>query len=128
MDRLDKLPEVSDQVLSGLRADDRLKYKILQKATEPEAEKHPLGFRKPVIALSALTAVMVAVFALMAPISPSSAPSERIHTISAGNIVPESPVNMREIITRASRSMKQAQETESPAPTESPEPAEAPAE
>lgn len=104
MSRLDQLPEITDQVLSGLRADDSLKYRIYQKASGLSENEGRKPSRLPLAALCAISAVMIAAFILLVPFSrQSSLPGGRqvssdhyesvdINHIPAGTVLPESPL------------------------------------
>ena len=113
MSRLDQLPEISEQMLSGLRADDALKHRIYRKAAgiADTPEKKPS--RIPLAALCAISAVMIAVFALLIPFSRqngNSLPGDQLSSsgsyesadfssMSAGTVLLESPVKEQEEIT-----------------------------
>ncbi len=106
MSKLDQLPEISDYVLSGLRADESLKYKIYQKAAGISQSEETKPSRRPLAALCAISAVMIAVFVLLipltqqksAPLSKSDQSSDyetmEISSIPAGTVLPDSPVNI----------------------------------
>ena len=105
MTKLDQLPEITDHVLSGLRADDSLKYKIYQKAAGGSLNEETKPSRRPLVALCAISAVMIAVFALVIPLtwqkSASFGQSDNtqnydtmeISSIPAGTVLPDSPVS-----------------------------------
>ena len=112
MSRLDQLPEISEQMLSGLRADDALKHRIYRKAAGI-ADTPEKTSRIPLAALCAISAVMIAVFALLIPFSRqngNSLPGDQLSSsgsyesadfssMSAGTVLPESPVKEQEEIT-----------------------------
>ena len=99
MSRLDQLPEITDHVLSGLRADDSLKYRIYQKAAEQSGERARKSSRLPLAALCAISAVMIALFVILNPMISRNADGSRdvtagqMHTILAGGELDESPVS-----------------------------------
>lgn len=99
MARIEQLPEITDHVLSGLRADDSMKHSIYQKAAGMADTVEKRTSRFPLIALCAISAVMVAVFVLLGNVKPLSGNSSddqkgvQIQTISAGVTLTESPVN-----------------------------------
>ncbi len=70
MSRIDRLPEITDHVLSGLRADESLKYRIYQKAADTASGKERKSFRLPLAALCSISAVMIAVFVLLGQLVP----------------------------------------------------------
>ena len=96
---LEQLPEVTDHVLSGLQADESLKHRIYQKAAGVTDVPERKISRIPLIALCAISAVMIGVFVLLGNVAPlsSSSPDARdsvqIQTISAGVTLTESPVS-----------------------------------
>ena len=106
MSRLDHLPEISEQMLSGLRADDALKHRIYRKAAGITDTPEKKSSRIPLAALCAISAAMIAVFALLIPFSRqngNSLPGEQqaasgsydpaeFNSMSAGTVLPESPV------------------------------------
>lgn len=97
MNRLDNLPEITDQVLSGLRADDSLKYKIYQKAAGESSEKKA-SFRLPLAALCAISAVMIAAFVLLTSLTRQGSSdtqnyeSANISSMPAGAVLTSSPM------------------------------------
>ena len=109
MSRLEQLPEITEHVLSGLRAGDDLKHRIYQQAAGlSDAPKKKMS-RLPLAALCAISAVMVAVFILLSRVTPlngSSAQtgqtmsatqmSPQIETISAGGHLEEPPAGQTE--------------------------------
>lgn len=72
MSRIDQLSEITDHVLSGLQADESLKYRIYQKAADPSAGKERKSLRLPLAALCSISAVMIAVFVLLGQFIPFS--------------------------------------------------------
>ena len=101
MSRLDQLPEITDHVLSGLRADNSLKHRIYQKAAGVSDAPEKKSARLPLAALCAISAVMVAVFALLIPLSRQKTisgntdiayDSPDISSVSAGAVLTSSPV------------------------------------
>lgn len=126
MNRLEQLPEITDSVLSGLRADDALKHRILQKAVDTPAPAETRSSRRPLVALLSLSAAMIAVFVLLGTVSPVSRDSslsvaasqpesfsDQIHTISAGERRSGSPIGLGLIIDEAF-----PEEEPTPEPTE----------
>ena len=99
MDRLDRLPEVTEHVLSGLKADQRLKQRILESAASSPLKT---SFRPAaVIALCSLSVLLIllCVFATGLIGSPSSG---NIQVMQAGGRRNSSPVNLQTVIERAS--------------------------
>jgi hypothetical protein len=94
-DRLRCLPEITDHVLSGLKADESLKHQILLSAASGR-EKRKTSYRT-VIALCCLSAVLVllCVFAL------GSKPAGDIQVIPAGSRRSSPPVRLEEMIDEA---------------------------
>jgi hypothetical protein len=126
MSKLDQLPEITDHVLSGLRADDSLKYRIYQKAAKPSSSSVKASRKPLAAALCAISAVMIAVFMLMGPLmgrntaSPDavtkseSTPATQIQTIQAGSELDQSPVTPEE----EKESSSEEEENEDPAQEE----------
>lgn len=88
MTGLDQFRKYTDQALSGLKADDALKQRILLAAASKEqAGKRPFSF-KPVPVLCSLTMILiVGIFILngKSPVFPNHNP--RINTFAAGRTV-----------------------------------------
>ena len=139
MSKLEQLPQVTDHVLNGLRADDALKARIYQKAVQEEPARSS-GFtrRGALIALCSLSAVMIAVFAILGTIQPSdtkAGPDEtntvlasvEIETVSAGERRSSSPFALQSVIDETIRQYddideepKDAEIEEAAEPTEDP--------
>ena len=100
MNRLEQLPEVTNHVLSGLKADDSLKHRILLSAAE-SSRVNPFRFRT-VIALCSLSVLLIllCVFVARAPVNYGS--TADIQVIPAGSRRIVSPVNMQQMIDQAS--------------------------
>ena len=108
MSRLDQLPEITDHVLSGLRADDALKHRIYQEAAQDGTPREKAS-RRPLIALCTLSAAMIAVFVLLGRIGPLSRKQEpeegapmsaaqQMETITAGERRNVSPIGLGSIL------------------------------
>ena len=97
MDRLNRLPEITDQVLGGLKADENLKHRILLSAASasPAKKKAPL---RTVVALCSLSVLLIllCVFALNAK------PAGDIHVIPAGSRHSAPPIHLETVIEQAS--------------------------
>ena len=112
MNKLEQLPEITDSVLSGLRADDVLKHRILQKAVETPSTARRLSSRRPLVALLSLSVAMIAVFVALGTLHPLSVDSQisdvsastqdtfsdQMHTITAGMRRASSPIGLGVII------------------------------
>lgn len=114
MSRLDQLSQITDHVLDGLRADDSLKHRIYQKAAQSDiSSSRRLSRRGTIIALSAVSAVMIAVFVLLGQISSSGPTTDNsaavsrtadatdivmIETVTAGEHRTSSPIPLQEVI------------------------------
>ena len=100
--KLEQLSEITDHVLSGLQADESLKHRIYQKAADISEMPEKKISRMPLIALCAISAVMIGVFVLLGRVTPMSGnpndeqQSVRIQTISAGVTLTESPIEEEE--------------------------------
>lgn len=104
MSKLEQLPQVSEYVLNGLRADDQLKNRIYQKASQADAGHfRTVPQRRTLIALCSLSVVMIAVFAIIASLTsdrllPESPAAVQMQTVSAGEHRSESPIRLQDII------------------------------
>ena len=98
--RLRRLPEISDHVLSGLKADEALKHKILLSVAS-DCKKRKTSLRT-VIALCCLSAVLV----LLCVFTLDSKPKEDIQVISAGSRHSSPPVRLEEMIDGATELAK----------------------
>ena len=87
MKTLNELPEVTEQVLGGLTADDVFKQKILSAAAGSDMRKDSISpIRRVIPVLLATAAVMVLLIAGITSFSRNSQVTEpRIQTISAGS-------------------------------------------
>ena len=80
MNRLEELPRIANQALSGLQADERLRQRIVHAAREEERPRRRLSLWIPAVAA---TAALVVVLALLLP-SLQSAPLPEIQDFAAG--------------------------------------------
>lgn len=111
MDQLDRLPEVTEHVLSGLKADHRLKQRILESAVSAP-RKMPLR-RGTVIALCSLSLLLILLCVFVSGLSGKS--SGDISVIPAGSRRNSSPVSLETVVEKASDLMQEElPETESP--------------
>ena len=99
MSRIEQLPEVTEQVLSGLQAGDELKSRIYRKALEPDSRQSRRSVRAPMIALCSLSVVMIALVAVLGQVHSlnDSNPAD-IRTIAAGEHRVASPVVLQTVI------------------------------
>ena len=104
MNRLQRLPEITDHVLSGLKADDRAKHKILLAASDSRA---PGGIRqktvrfRTVVTLCSLSVLLVLMCVLISYQSSSQQPAD-LQVIPAGSHRNAAPVNLQPVILEAS--------------------------
>jgi len=99
MSRIEQLPEVTEQVLSGLQAGDELKSRIYRKALETDSVPSRRSVRVPMIALCSLSVVMIALVAVLGQVrSLNDSDAADIRTIAAGAHRIESPVILQTII------------------------------
>ena len=95
MNRLDNLPEITDHVLYGLKADDHLKHRILLSAAAPKSDrKYPF---RTVVALCSLSVLLIllCVFALQKKTTGD------LHVIPAGSRHSTPPVKLETILENA---------------------------
>lgn len=100
MNQLDRMPEITEHVLAGLKADDSLKHRILLSASENRSSEPTR--KKTVLALCFLSVLLIllCVFAARMPSWQSGSPD--LHIIPAGSHRIISPVNLRTVIDQAS--------------------------
>ena len=105
MDRLDQLPEITEHVLSGLRADASLKQKILVSAVNAPA---PSGKYRPgtFVALCSLSVVLV-ILCLLIHSLPVQKTVADLQIIPAGSRKIVSPVNLQNVIDQASEMIRE---------------------
>ena len=120
MSRLDQLPEITDSVLSGLHADDSLKYRIYQKAASagPDADRKKTS-RVPLAALCAISAVMIAVFVFLGRIMPLSGSSPSAQP--ALTAVQDAELSHMQTINAGGQIVKPSEDVSDPEETPSPE-------
>ena len=95
MNRIERLPEITDHVLSGLVADDQLKHRILlSSAAKIPDRKVSL---RTVIALCSLSAVLI----LLCVFVIRSGNSGDLQVISAGSRHSSPPVKLESVLEKA---------------------------
>ena len=107
MDRLEQLPETTDHVLAGLKADNDLKHRIISAATATHTS--PIRART-VLALCSLSLLLILVSFFITRIPAGSSNASDIHVIPAGSHRMVSPVNMQQVIDQAAEAGGQIQE------------------
>jgi len=112
MDPLNRVPEVTEHVLSGLKADQRLKQQILESAVSSPGKT---AFRpKTIIALCSLSVLLILLCVFMSGLGGNSS-SGNIHVVPAGSRRNSSPVNLQTVIEKASDLIReQTTEAENP--------------
>ncbi len=92
MTKLEKMPQITDQVLHGLVADEGLKHRIVQKAASlpAEEERRNSSFRLAPVLLCSLVAVMILAVFLLNGLQ--STELEPIHSFPAGSVTTEEAV------------------------------------
>ena len=99
MDQLNRLPEVSEHVLCGLKADDRLKHQILLKAAESPQKK---GYRfRTVIAMCSLSFLLILMCLFVSGIS-GKQQDQDLKVMPAVRQRKTAPVNLQQVIDEAS--------------------------
>lgn len=99
MRQLDRLPELTDQVLSGLQADDSLKHRILLAAAGSSKDKADRS--RTVLVLCCISAALLLLCIMIDSISVRK-PDPQLQIIPAGNRRIVSPVNLQNAITQVS--------------------------
>ncbi len=105
MNRLNELPDITNHVLSGLKADDRLKTKIRLKAADLSlndvsfsgTEKH---FRLLPV-LCAIALLMLLSLSLLQKAVPHNGSLPEIQTFAAGEHKSSSPLSIQRILSEA---------------------------
>ena len=104
MNRLQRLPEITDHVLSGLKADDRAKHRILLAASGSQAtggmHQKTVRFRT-VVTLCSLSVLLVLMCVLISYQSRAQQPAD-LQVIPAGSHRNTAPVNLQQVILEAS--------------------------
>jgi len=99
MDGLKKLPEVTDHVLSGLRADDQLKHNILMKAaTSPRKGRQQI---RMVVSMCSICVLLIFICLFAATFAGKNTNPD-LQSIPAGSHRNSSPVNLQTVIEKAS--------------------------
>lgn len=101
MNRLNQLPEISEQILSGLKADNSLKHRILLAASESPKQK--IRFQT-VVALCSLSILLILLCVFAGSFSSGSRDS--IQVISAGSHRLSAPVDLQDVVDKASDLIK----------------------
>ena len=99
MDKLNRLPEVSEDLLSGLKADDALKQKILLSAANPAPARNPRY--RTAIALCCLSFLLILLCVFVSRL-PAAGNTSDLQVISAGSHRESSPVNLDTVLENAS--------------------------
>ena len=100
MDRLNRLPELTDQILAGLKADESQKHRILVSAAESSGTGKISKYRT-VIALCSLSVLLI-LFCVFVSGWTGGQKKTDLQNIPAGSRRNESPVNLQTVIDRAS--------------------------
>ena len=108
MDQLERLPEVTEHVLAGLKADDSLKHRILLSASEAPQKT---GYRRrTVIALCSLSLVLILLCVFVSNLAGKQ--QQDLQVIPAGRQRNSAPVNLQKVIDEASELIQENTETE----------------
>ena len=99
MDPLDRLPEVTEQALSGLQADEAMKRRILLSAANGPQKKEN-RFRT-VVALCSLSVLLILLCAFVYNL-PGKDQQTDLNIIPAGRQRNSAPVNLQKVIDEAS--------------------------
>ena len=110
MDRLKQLPEVTDHVLSGLKADDALKQRILLSAAEGQHNR-TYSFRT-VVALCSISVLLILLCIFVTRIPVNNVSTSEIQVIPAGGRRIVSPVNLQQVIDQVSGTGQETQTEE----------------
>ena len=105
MDRMKQLPEITDHILSGLQADDRLKHHILLTASTAH-QKDKQHFRT-VVSMCSLCVLLI-LLCLFATTFTGKSANPDLQNIPAGSRRNSSPVNLQTVIDKASDLLENA--------------------
>ena len=124
MTDLKNLPEISEQLLHNLKADDKLKQRILVSAvnTDPSGSSFKEKGRRPLLALLALSLLLVVSLIGIRYLKPAQNQDDApvsMQVIPAGSHRDFSPVHLQIVINQIVE--KNAQPEESPSPEPEPE-------
>ena len=99
MDRLKQLPEITDHILSELKADDRLKHGIfLAASSAPQKKKQQL---RTAVSMCSLCALLILLCLFAATFTGKTGDSD-LQNIPAGSRKNSSPINLQTVIDKAS--------------------------
>lgn len=99
MSKIEQLPEITSRVLSGLKADETLKYRIIASAAEGTVRRS--FSRVSIGALCCLSAAMIALCILISPHSSSDHSAvPGLHETAAGTHRSSSPVHLQQLLSR----------------------------
>ena len=99
MDRLKQLPEITDHILSGLQADDRLKHSILLAASS--APQKGKTYFRTVVSMCSLCVLLILLCVFATTFTVKSTNPD-LQNIPAGSRKSSSPVNLQTVIEKAS--------------------------
>ena len=120
MNDLNRLPEITEQALAGLKADENLKHRILVAAANsgsPSADR--FRSRRSLVALLALSAVLIlSVIGIGRLSAREESDPAAMHAIPAGSHRNASPVHLQVVIDEVAENNQDL-----PVESQSPEPA-----
>jgi len=99
MDQLNRLADISDRLLDGLKADDHLKQKILISAAHNPV-KEPFRM-KTAVALCSLSLLLIILCVFISRFPSWTASAPEIQNIPAGGKRIVSPLNLKQVIEHA---------------------------
>ncbi len=109
MDQLNRLPDISDRLLDGLKADDQLKQKILVSAANAPVKK---PFRmKTAVALCSLSLLLIILCMFISRFPSWKAAEPEIQNIPAGGKRIVSPLNLKQVIEQAAEILPAEEES-----------------
>ncbi len=100
MNQVERLPEITNDLLSGLKADDQLKHRILLSAAQSGTYKK--SRLKTVIALCSLSVLLIVTCVMIGSLQNRKNSSPEMKNIPAGNHRVVSPVHLQNIIDSVS--------------------------
>lgn len=101
MTDIDRIPEITDHVLAGLKADDELKHRIFVCAANRTQNNRAFSF-KAAAALVCVSLLLIISCALLTLVPSGKGSGTDLHVIPAGSHKLLSPVDMQQVIDYAS--------------------------
>ena len=109
MNQLDRMPEITEHVLAGLKADESMKHKILLSAAGVRPQQQIRS--KTVVALCCVSVLLILLCVYVTQITGWKSHTSEFEVIPAGSHRVISPVNLGTVIDQASGLQESQDET-----------------